>query len=88
MIDNRATERGYPLADVLRNFRSKARQVHIHFNPPAPDEIERAVLENRVNLGIGVFHQHRPGLLYEALYDDPIELYCGAVGLPSRVGGD
>ena len=77
-IDNWATERCYPLADVLREFRGRARQVHIHFHTLAPDEIERAVLENRVNLGIGVFHQHRPGLVYEALYDDPVELYCGA----------
>ena len=76
-IDNWATERGYPMADVLRAFRSKASRVHIHFHTLAPDEIERAVLDNRANLGIGVFHQHRPGLLYEALYDDPVELYCG-----------
>ena len=78
VIDNWATERGFPLADVLRTFRGKARQVHIHFHTLAPDEIERAVLENKVNLGIGVFHQHRPGLHYEALYDDPVELYCGS----------
>ena len=77
VIDNWATERGNPLADVLRAFRNKAQQVDIHFHTLAPDEIERAVLENRVNLGIGVFHQHRPGLLYEALYDDPVDLYCG-----------
>ncbi len=78
VIDNWATKRGYPLADVLRAFRARARQVHIHFHTLAPDEIERAVLENRVNLGIGIFHQHRPGLVYQALYDDPVELYCGA----------
>ena len=78
VIDNWVTERGYPLADVLRTFRGKARQVHIHFHTLAPDEIEHAVLENRVNLGIGVFHQHRPGLFYEGLYDDPVELYCGS----------
>ena len=78
VIDNWVTERGHPLADVLGTFRGKARQVHIHFHTLAPDEIERAVLENRVNLGIGVFHQHRPGLFYEVLYDDPVELYCGS----------
>ena len=78
VIDNWATESGYPLADVLRAFRGKARQVQIHVHTLAPDEIERAVLENRVNLGIGVFHQHRPGLYYEHLYDDPVELYCGS----------
>ena len=53
------------MADVLRAFRAKARQVHIHFHTLAPDEIERAVLENRVNPGIGVFQQHRPGLALE-----------------------
>ena len=78
IIDNWATERGYPIAEVLQTFRGKARRVHIHIHTLAPDEIERAVLENRVNFGIGVFHQHRPGLRYEALYDDPVELYCGA----------
>ena len=78
VIDNWATERGYPMVDVLQAFRGKARRVHIYFHTLAPDEIERAVLDNRVNLGIGVFHQHRPGLRYEALYDDPVELYCGA----------
>ena len=78
VIDNWATETCYPLADVLRSFRSKARSVHIQFHTMAPDEIEHAVLDNRVNLGIGVFHRHRPGLVYEALYDDPVELYCGS----------
>ena len=78
VIDNWATERGWPLADVLSAFRARARQVHIQFHTLAPDEIERAVLESRTNLGIGVFHQHRPGLVYDALYDDPVELYCGS----------
>ncbi len=78
VIDNWATESCYPLADTLRAFRARARSVHIQFHTMAPDEIEHAVLDNRVNLGIGVFHQHRPGLLYEALYDDPVELYCGS----------
>ena len=77
VIDNWASERSYPLADVLQTFRGKARQVHIRFHTLTPDEIERAVLENRANLGIGVFHQHRPGLTYKALLDDPVELYCG-----------
>lgn len=77
VIDNWATESGRPLADVLRAFRTRARRVHVHVHTLAPDEIERAVLENRVNLGIGVFHRRRPGLAYEALYDDPLELYCG-----------
>ena len=48
----------------------------------------------RVGLGIGVFHQHRPGLAYEVLYQDPVELYCGrdhtlfALAAEGRVPGD
>ena len=77
VIDNWTTESFYPLADVLRAFGGRTQQVHIHFHTLAPDKIEPAVPENRVNPDSGVFHQHRPGLVYEALYDDPMELYSG-----------
>ena len=54
VIDNWATKHGYPLADVLRAFRGKARQVHIHFHTLAPDEIERAVLGSSEGLYPGL----------------------------------
>ena len=77
VIDNWITETGDPLASALAAFKEQARQVHISIHTRAPDEIERAVLDNRVSLGIGVFHRHKPGLDYEVLYQDPLELYCG-----------
>ena len=77
VVDNWINDNGDPLAQVLATFKERASQVHINLHSIAPDEIERAVLNGRVSLGIGVFHQHRPGLDYEVLYRDPLELYCG-----------
>ena len=77
VIDNWITDTGSPLAGALATFKDRGRQVQITIHSLAPDEIERAVLDGRVGLGIGVFHQHRPGLVYESLYQDPVELYCG-----------
>jgi DNA-binding transcriptional LysR family regulator len=77
VIDNWITDTAEPLAGALAAFKSRGRRVHVNIHSLAPDEIERAVLDGRVGLGIGVFHQHRPGLNYEALYQDPLELYCG-----------
>ena len=77
VIDNWITDTAEPLAGALAAFKNRGRQVHVNIQFLAPDEIERAVLDGRVGLGIGVFHQHRPGLVYETLYRDPVELYCG-----------
>jgi DNA-binding transcriptional LysR family regulator len=77
VIDNWITETGAPFAGAMAAFKDRGRDVHITIHSLAPDEIEHAVLDGRVGLGIGVFHQHRPGLVYESLYQDPVELYCG-----------
>jgi DNA-binding transcriptional LysR family regulator len=77
VVDNWITDSAEPLAGALAAFKDRAQHVHINIHSLAPDEIERAVLDGRVGLGIGVFHQHRPGLDYEILYQDPLELYCG-----------
>ncbi len=76
IIDNWIDGTGEPLAGALRRLRAEAPQITISLSSLAPDEIERAVLDGRVALGVGVFHQPRPGLAYEALYEDPVELYC------------
>lgn len=94
LIDNWITETGAPFAGALAAFKDRGRQVHLNIHTLPPDEIERAVLDGRVGLGIGVFHQHRPGLAYEVLYQDPVELYCGrdhrlfALAAEGRVPGD
>ena len=77
IIENWVGDSRNPLAAALAEFRGLAPEVTIDFNSLAPDEIEHAILDGRASVGVGVFHQHKPGILYQAICDDPIELYCG-----------
>lgn len=77
-IDNWVTDRRAPLTAALKALKLKGPGVTIDLMALAPDEIEHTVQEQRAPIGIGVFHRKRPGLVYEALYADPLELYCGA----------
>lgn len=77
VIDNWVSDRRSPLTAALRDIKARGADLHVNIHVLAPDEIELAVLDGRVALGVGVFHHHRPGLAYDALYDDPLELYCG-----------
>jgi len=77
VIDDWVSDAASPLSSALAEIKTRGPQLHISIHSLAPDAIELAVLDGRVGLGIGVFHQHRPGLAYETLYEDPLELYCG-----------
>ncbi|WP_282610697.1 LysR family transcriptional regulator [Pelagibius sp. Alg239-R121] len=77
IIENWVADERSPLASALAQFKSLAPEVQIDIYSLAPDEIELAVFDGRADIGIGVFHQHRPGLIYETIGDDPVELYCG-----------
>lgn len=77
VIDNWVSDSRSPLTAALRDIKARGPDLHINIHVLAPDEIELAVLDGRVALGVGVFHHHRPGLAYDALYGDPLELYCG-----------
>lgn len=77
VIENWVADERAPVASALANFRSLAPDVQIDIHSLAPDEIELAVIDGRADLGMGVFHQQRPGLIYEAIGEDPVELFCG-----------
>ena len=77
VVDNWVGDAASPLPGAIAALKTEGPDVQIELHCVASDEIERAVLANQVNLGIGVFHQHHPGLRYEHLYGDPTELYCG-----------
>ncbi|MGT2491280.1 LysR substrate-binding domain-containing protein [Cupriavidus basilensis] len=42
----------------------------------SPDEIEAAVLERKIHVGIGPFRIMHPGLTYVPLYTENLRLYC------------
>ncbi len=78
VIDNWVFNDGSPFSTALTRFLDLAPDVKIELFCLAPDDIELAVQDARVSLGIGVFHKHKPGLIYETIGFEKIDLYCAA----------
>lgn len=77
VIDNWVTDVSSPIPAAIAELKRQGPEVELGLHCIASDEIERALLAQQIDLGVGVFHQHHPGLIYERLSDDPTELYCG-----------
>ncbi|WP_261841490.1 LysR family transcriptional regulator [Aliamphritea ceti] len=78
LTDNMLTDSNSPLVDVLGNFHINEPEVRINIQIAAPNEIERAVIEGRANVGIIPFHHKLPGLEYNALHHETSLLYCSS----------
>ncbi|KMN83526.1 LysR family transcriptional regulator [Chromobacterium sp. LK11] len=79
-----------PLPAVIRQFRRQWPQAQLHLHTMRPDELEQAVLEDRLQLGLGAFHHQLSGLRYQPLFSEEQNLYCSrqhplfAVAAPSQ----
>lgn len=78
VIDNWITDDEGPLAKTIQGFKTIGPDVELTLYSLAPDDLEQTVVGGRASIGVGVFHRQRPGLTYEALYEDPVYLYCGS----------
>ena len=76
VIDNWVFNDRSPFSSALKQFLELAPDVTIDLYSLAPDDIELAVQDARVSLGIGVFHKHKPGLVYDLIDQEKICLYC------------
>lgn len=65
-----------PLA--VRLFRQRAPEVLLKLHTRRPDELEHAVLEERLQLAVGAFHHRLSGLYYQPLFREEQNLYCGS----------
>jgi len=76
VIDNWVFNDASPFQVGLREFVHKAPDVTLELFSLAPADIEIAVQDGNVSLGVGVFHRPKPGLIYEALTTERMGLYC------------
>ncbi|WP_293577253.1 LysR family transcriptional regulator [Phaeobacter sp.] len=76
-IDNWVFNSEAPVTKALAEFTRIAPDVAIELHSIAPDDIEMAVQDGQATLGVGVFHKHKPGLIYETIGIERIGLYCG-----------
>ncbi|MGR3615413.1 MAG: LysR family transcriptional regulator [Paracoccaceae bacterium] len=77
-IDNWVFNNDAPIMGALEEFTRIAPDVAIEMHSLAPDNIEVAVQNGQIALGVGVFHKHKPGLIYETLGFERIGLYCSS----------
>ncbi|MEH6501194.1 MAG: LysR family transcriptional regulator [Pseudoalteromonas distincta] len=77
MIDNLITDSACPLPAALsRFFQLPNYRFHLSVHVLSPQELEKGVLERRLDLAVGIFYQRKPGLDYRPLYRERDVLVC------------
>lgn len=77
IVDSTVTNSDMRLSDLVRRFALKHPQVHLALHVMEPPHIERALLEDKLQIGIAAFYHRIPGLQYRTLLQELHELYCG-----------
>ncbi|MGY8871643.1 MAG: LysR substrate-binding domain-containing protein [Pseudomonadales bacterium] len=77
LTDNMLTDPNSPVVEILGAFHQQEPGVKINLQVAAPNEVERAVIEGRFNIGIIPQHHDLSGLEYYDLYDETSLFYCG-----------
>lgn len=78
IVDQVATNPANRFVDAVRRFKAREARVTLQVTVQAPPLLEREVAAGRLDLAIAPFFQHVAELDYEALFDEPQGLYCGA----------
>lgn len=77
VIDNLIFDPNLPISKALSNFCNQTSGLEISLYTMSPTELERALLEQKLHLAIGVFYHRAPGLTYLSLCHEKMLLYCG-----------
>lgn len=77
VIDNWISNAKAPIVSTLSSFHELAPNVEIDLHSMAPDGIEYSLLDSRIDVGIGVFHQPKKGLEYKTVSREFMDLFCG-----------
>lgn len=77
IVDGMASLPDAPIARALQVFYEENPNTHVTLQVMKSDELEKAVLEQRLHIGIGAFHRSLPGLHSHPLFSEIYDLYCG-----------
>lgn len=76
-LDNIVSDGGSPLRGAVELFRQSANnRVKLLLEVLTPQHLERALLDQRIDVAIGIFYSRLPGLAYEELYRQREVLLC------------
>ncbi|WP_051234178.1 LysR family transcriptional regulator [Halomonas halocynthiae] len=77
LTDNTISDPNSQITSVIARLKELGPDVTITLETTGPNEIERALIEGRLHIGILPCHQELPGLRYHKLYRETSYLYCG-----------
>lgn len=77
-VDSLITLEHSPIPAAIARLRAEQPGTHIDLHVMRPDELEQAVLVERIQVAIGAFHHRLSGLQYQALFEEEQHLYCGS----------
>jgi len=77
IVDGMACLPDAPIARALQIFYEENPNTHVTLQVMKSDELEKAVLEQRLHIAIGAFHRSLPGLHSQPLFSESYDLYCG-----------
>ena len=78
VVDCTVTDPASPLGEALRRFNERDHEVRIELTIQAPQDLQRGVLDGRLNLAIGSFPVRVAALNSQPLYGERNAFYCGA----------
>ena len=76
VIDNWISNGTSAMVQALSAFTKVAPDVSLEIHTLAPDDLELGILDQKISFGIGVFHAHKPGIYYEKISEEYVDLYC------------
>lgn len=78
VVDNVISDKKCRLSQVLGKLKKRSENLELIIDTRNPGELERLLLEERIDIAIGPFHISNPGMEELPLYSERISLYAGA----------
>jgi DNA-binding transcriptional LysR family regulator len=78
LVDNMISNPACRLPAALGRLRAASAEVVLSLHVAAPNELERLLVEGRLDAAIGAFHRRNAAFTYRRLFTEPQGLFCGA----------
>lgn len=77
-VDNMVGNPACRVPAALGRLRAASDEVVLSLHVAAPNELERLLLDGRLDAAIGAFHRRNPAFAYRRLFTEKQGLFCGA----------
>jgi DNA-binding transcriptional LysR family regulator len=78
VVDCTVTDHNSPLIEAFRSFSQNDHHVRHELTIQSPQDLQRGVLDGKLDLAIGSFPSRISSLSYEKLYSETQKFFCGA----------